>query len=139
MKIKDITIGEDYSVGYYGRGQVLETFVLRGKRRDGVRILMSSGYLSGKEEVFASRDVTRLWAERQAEEEISKLRGKIEELKRQKTADKVTILEQAFAAAGIPLRGADTCRSWGSDQSEYHASFSIESDDIELLIAALAG
>ena len=139
MKIKDITIGEDYSVGYYGRGQVLETFVLRGKRRDGVRILMSSGYLSGKEEVFASRDVTRLWAERQAEEELSKLRGKIEELKRQKTADKVETLEQAFAAAGIPLRGADTVRSWGSDQSGYHAVLSIEAEYIDLLIAAIAG
>jgi len=139
MKINDITVGEDYSVGYYGRGQVLETFVLRGKRRDGVKVLMMEGFAAGREEVFSSREVTRLWAERQAEKDLDDLRRKIEELKRQKTADKVTILEQAFAAAGIPLRGADTCRSWGSDQSEYHASFSIESDDIELLIAALAG
>ena len=30
MKIKDITVGEEYSVGYYGRAEILETFVLRG-------------------------------------------------------------------------------------------------------------
>ena len=137
MKIKDITVGEEYSVGYYGRAEILETFVLRGKRRDGVKVLMMEGFAAGREEVFSSREVNCHWSERQAEKDLDDLRRKIEDRQRQKTSEKVEVLEKAFAAAGIPIRGADTCRDWCSDQSKYFANFSIEHDDIELLLGAL--
>jgi len=70
MKMSDIEVGKQYSLGYKTGVLVLETKMTRttysGKTRcDGVKVRIFQGYRAGQEHIIASRDIQILWEEQQ--------------------------------------------------------------------------
>ena len=137
MKSTDIIAGESYKVGYYGRGQVLETLVPRRNRKDGVKVLLEAGHFAGQEMLVSSRDVTCLWSEHKAEQETLELSRKIAQRDRKRVSDKVELIGKAFAEAGIELRDSNTHQDWGGEADGYFASLQLEEGAIDQLLAAL--
>ena len=134
MKTKDISAGEDYLVGYYGKGQVTETLVPRGNRKDGVKVIITLGYYAGREILVSSREIKCLWSEHQAKQDAMELKRKIDQRDRQKVSDKVELLERAFEAAGVSLRSSETQQDWRNRDAGYFGAFFLEEDSIERLI-----
>ena len=145
MKSADIKIGEQYKVGYYGCGEVMETRVERvgwrgGKgRKDGVRVKFLSGYREGDEMTVSSREVDMLWSEHEAAKQDAELKRKIAEQDRERMSDKVEQAKQAFEAIGINVKASSAAYDWQSRQQGeiYDADFTFTEAELDKVLALI--
>lgn len=145
MRSADIKLGEQYRIGYYGCGEVLETRVERTSwrgskpRKDGVRVKFLSGYREGDEMVVSSREVDQLWAEYEAAKQDAELKRKIAAQDHDRMSDKVKKTQEAFEAIGITVKEANATYDWRSrEQGEvYDAELTFSEADLDKVMALI--
>lgn len=145
MKSTDIKVGEKYLIKYRGGGRVLETRVERqgwrgGKvRKDGVRVFIEeSRHYKGEEMVVASRDITKLWSEHAAEQEIRDREERVAQKERERTEELGRQLEKNLQASGVELMSCTVPYASRVPGREQSLILRISEKDAERLNALLA-